>query len=431
MQAENFARIVDVVVDVTQLHNDQFARLSVLNNEGTLSQVYEHTLRMSQVMEKQLPADVTAKIEKFRKLLTTTVQKKNLIDDSVTEVVEPSPLVKTYNEKMAAYLAAALDYNSHRIDALTADNARAIHDWAINANIYRERVKAAMADWISSGFKNDYEQISAFIDQVTARDLALLKQQYKDDLQKAKLTGLASGSDFYFTSLAPGNFMKSKGWTRFSFGSSDFNSRSNTQFNYDRWDARKSSGGGLFGLFGFGKSSSQSSTMTRREYNSSFNSDHFSLSFEICQVPIIRGNWFHTDFLTSKTWRFDESDPEAKGQVLSDGAKPPKGMMVAYPTTAVFVRNLNMNIGHSDSFSHFVDEQKSSSSSGGGRMSIGPFFAGGGGYSQSSKSGATQNDYGYHWDGQTMSFAGAQIAGFKCHILPKTPDPLPSITKWI
>jgi hypothetical protein len=30
-----------------------------------------------------------------------------------------------------------------------------------------------------------------------------------------------------------------------------------------------------------------------------------------------------------------------------------------------------------------------------------------------------------------MSFAGAQIAGFKCHILPKTPDPLPSITKWI
>jgi len=72
----------------------------------------------------------------------------------------------------------------HRIDALSADNQKAVQYWAINANILRNKVKAAMADWVSSGYKNDYEQIAAFIDQVMQRDMSLLKAQYRDDLEK-------------------------------------------------------------------------------------------------------------------------------------------------------------------------------------------------------------------------------------------------------
>ena len=103
MQAENFARLVDFVPDVTSANNEQFARLNVLNNEGSLSDIYRYVLRIAQVMRTERVPDATKeKIEKFRKLLTVTTTKKNLIDDSETEVSEPSPLSKAYFEKMAA-----------------------------------------------------------------------------------------------------------------------------------------------------------------------------------------------------------------------------------------------------------------------------------------------------------------------------------------
>ena len=103
MQAENFARLVDFVPDVAKADNAQFVRLSVMNNEGSLSDIYRYILRMSQVMKTELPEETRKKIEKFRALLTTTTKKKNLIDDSETEVTGPSPVTQAYHEKMAAY----------------------------------------------------------------------------------------------------------------------------------------------------------------------------------------------------------------------------------------------------------------------------------------------------------------------------------------
>lgn len=175
MQAENFARLVDFVPDLASVSNNQFARLSVMNNEGTLSDRYEYILRMSQVMESELPEKTKEKIEKFRNLLTVKKTKTNLLDDTVTEVTAPSPLVELYNEKLKAYEDAALEYNARRIDALAADNSKAVHYWAINARILRNRVRSALMDWVNNGYKNDYEQIAAFIDQVMQRDMAMLK----------------------------------------------------------------------------------------------------------------------------------------------------------------------------------------------------------------------------------------------------------------
>lgn len=425
MQAENFARLVDFVPDVTKADNDQFVRLSVLNNEGSLSDIYRYTLRMSQVMESELPAETKEKIEKFRGLLTVTTKKKNLLDDTETEVTEPSPMVKTYFEKMAAYENAVLEYNSHRINALTASDSKAVHYWSMNANTLRNRVKAAMADWVSNGYKNEYDQIAAFIDQVTQRDMSLLKQEYRDDLEKARITGLATGSDFFYTSLVPGNFAKASGWTEFTFSSADFKSGSTSSYSSKRWSASASAG--FLGIFG--GSGGGSSAESRKEYEGKFDSDHFSLRFEICQVPIVRP-WFKTPFLLSKSWRFDQSNPEAKNEILSDGGSPPKGLMAAYPTTAIFVRNLHLSLGHSEGFSKFLEEHASSSAGGGGMVSIGP-FALGGSYSRASASGSTNREFGYSYENQAMEVPGMQVAGFKCHILPKAPDPLSSITKWI
>jgi hypothetical protein len=425
MQAENFARLVDFVPDVTRADNEQFARLNIMNNEGSLSDIYRYILRMSQVMQSELPAETKKKIEEFRHLLSVTKTKKNLIDGSETQVTEPSPLTQIYFEKMAAYESAALDYNTRRVDALTAADPRAVHYWALNANILRNKVRAAMSDWVNNGYKNDYEQISAFIDQVMLRDMTLLKQEYRDDLERARITGLASGSDFFYSSLIPGNFARSSGWTEFEFFSHDFSSHSSSNHSTRRWQA--SGGASYLGIFG-GRGGA-SSSRSRSSYNSTFNSDHFHLKFQICQVPIVRP-WFKQAFLLSKTWRFDQNNPEAKDEVVSDGGKIPKGLMPAYPTAAIMIRNLTLTLGHSEGFSDFMAEHTSSSASGGGYVHFGPFF-GGGSYSRASTSGSTERSYGNTWDKQAMNVPGMQVVGFKCHINPKSPAPLPSITKWV
>jgi hypothetical protein len=424
-EAENLSRLVDFVPDVSSTTNDGLTRLSVMNNEGGLSDIYQYALRMSQVAQSELPAETKEKVERFRALLTTTVKKKNLLDDTETEVSEPSQLVRTYNEKLAAYEDAVLQYNARRIDALSAADAAAVHYWSMNAAILRNRVKAAMSDWVSAGYKNDYEQISAFIDQVMQRDMSLLKQEYRETLERARLTGLASGSDFFYTSLVPGNFAKAGGWTQFKFTQSSFDSQTNTSYATKSWKAEAS--GKFMGIFG-GSGGGGSSSRTD-EFHSTFKSDQFSLTFEVAQVPIVRP-WFKEAFLLSRSWRFDPGDPEAKNEVISDGGTPPKGKMPAYPTAIIFIRNLVLDFGQSSGFNDFVAQQTSSQAGAGGSVSWGPFSLGGS-YNRQTASGSTEAKQHVETSSQGIAVNGMQVAGFKCHILPKSPDPLPDIEHWI
>lgn len=424
MQAESFARLADFVPDLAEGTNEQFRQLSIMNNEGSLSERYEMVLRMSQVMKAELPEETKQKIEKLRGLLSVTKTKKNLIDDSETQVQEPSPLVQIYNEKLAAYENAALEYNSHRINALAADNTEAIHYWAMNANILRNRVKSAMQDWITNGYKNDYEEITAYIDQVMARDLSLLKQEYKDDLAKAKLTGMASGSDFYYTSLVPAGFFHSAGWTEFGFSASDIERYKSSSYKYS-----KSSTSSGASIFGYNVGGSVSSASGHSESHVQFSSDHTSLRFSIAQAQIVRP-WFKTSFLTCKWWRFDPSNPVSQGQMLSGGSNPAEDLLPAYPTAIIFVKDLELFIAHSSGVEDIEASFKKSSAEGGGFIMFGPFHLGGS-HSNSSRRGARSSEF--HFDRNSMSIRvpGAQVIGFKCHILPKSPNPLETITEWI
>jgi hypothetical protein len=386
MQAEMLAQLVDVVPEVSMLTNNQFAQFNVSNNEGTLSDRYALILKMSQVMSQELDAATQAKIAKFRGLLQATITNTDLITGVQTQSVVSSPLVQAYNTKMAAYDAAALQYNAARIAALAGNDPTAVETWAIDANILRNQVKAAMDDWITNGYKTDYEEIAAYIDQVQQRDLKLLKQEYEDDLAKATLTGLSSGSNFYYTALIPGNFAQSTGWSHYEFDSGDYSSYTNSTFNQSGWSAQ--AGGGFFGLFASGGGSGSS---TSQSYNGSFASDHFTLKFEMAQIPIVRP-WFKEVFVTSKSWRFDPTSPDVKGEMVSDAGSPPKGLLPAYPTTPIFIRNLVLRIDQSSSAASFINQASSSSQSGGGFVSLGPIFLGGRA-SHWSKSGYTQRAY--------------------------------------
>lgn len=427
IQAENLSRLLDFVPDVSKSTNEQFARTAVQNNDGSLSDVYDFTLRMSQVMKTELPAETVQKIEKFRGLLQTVVKKKDLLTDEEVEVTEPSPLQKAYFEKMAAYEDAALEYNARRIDALSASDQRAVHDWAINANIYRNKVRAAMSDWVANGYKVEFEKIAAFIEQVSRRDMSLLKQQYVEDLERARLTGASSGSDFFYTSLVPGNFANSNGWTRFGFSSGDFNESTSRSYSSSRWQAKAAASfAGIFG--GAGQASGASG---QRQFEGTFDTNQTSMSFEIAQIPIARP-WFRTAFLTSKAWRFDQNNVTTKGDRLSDGAAPPIGMMPAYPTTAIFVRKLVLEMADSSGLETFMSEYERSASGGSACVSLGPFNLGASA-SRSSRSGSSETTKETRFVKNTMYVDGMQLIGFKCHVMPKSPDPDPGIaaTDWV
>lgn len=412
-QAEQLARFVDVIPDASGI-DDTKIRMNVKNDEGTLSDVYEETLRFSQVANTELSAADKAKIEKYRQLLQVERVKEDLVTGEMVKVMEPSPLVKAYNDKMQAWMEAALEYNSARIDALTASTPRSVHNWAINANVLRAKVNFAMKDWITNGYKLEYEAIAAKMDQMSSRDLSLLKAQYKDVLEKSRLTGLASGADFFYSSVAPANFARSKGWTRFTFTNKDYSSysKSSTQ----KWGA---AAGLKLGFFSIGGSAGSE----RSEFDAKADFSSFELTLEICQVPIIRP-WMKINFLTSKTWRFAQGNEGFKNKFLSDGKKPPHrdSMLPAHPTSMIFIKGLRLNFANASSVAHALDTK----TGGGGMVGFGPFFLGG-----SYQSGSSERSRSNHSDSQGMFVEGLQCIGFKCHLLPKSPNPDPAIKKWV
>ncbi|MBD5784918.1 hypothetical protein IF650_01875 [Cellulosimicrobium terreum] len=425
VQAEAFARLLDFVPDPAATVNDQFATLQVKNDKGGLSENYEYLLDMSQVAASELDEATKANVVRLTGLLQKVVKQTDIITGEETELVQPSDLVTAYNAGLERYESAALAYNTARIDALAATNQRAVQNWAINAPILRNRVKAAMASWVSEGHKNDYEKIAAFLDQVQRRDLSLLKARYRDDLDKAKLTGAVSGSDFYYTSVVPGNFLTASGWTEFTFGSGDFAQERFSSYSLKR--SSSASGGGFFGIFGNAKAGTQVEGESARSFR--FESEQFSMSFQIAQVPIVRP-WFKTAYLTSKSWRMSQANVEARGEFASDGGTPRKGRLPAYPTALVLVRDVTVSFRASEGMSSFQSEWESAKSTSGKVFAFGPIVVAGGNttsrYSSSSNSSSR-----YHWDGQTLKVDGAQIIGFKCALMPKAPDPLPEITSWV
>jgi len=415
MQAESFSRFVDIIPDASGI-NDSLTRMNIKSDEGTLSDVYDFVLRFSQVANTELTEQEKETIEKYRQTLQKEVEKDDVVNPGLkVKVIEDSPLVKAYNEKRSAWEDAALVYNNARINSLTASMPRDVHDFAMNAPIYRSKVNAAMSDWVNNGFKNEYEGIAARIEQMTARDLTLLKAQYKDALEKARLTGIVSGGDFYFTSVAPANFAKAKGWTRFTFTNNDYNYYSSQS------SVSGSGGGGIsVGIFNFGGSGGGS----RTTMNTQVDTSRFELSFEIAQVQIQRSNWFKEHFLTSHSWRFDPVNPESKGDFLSDGARPParESMLAAYPTAMIFVRNLKLVFANTEAVVNSIKSSGKASSA----FSIGPFFAGG-----SAKKGGTETHREFRGDSQGIYIDGLQCIGFKCHLLAKSPNPDPGITNWV
>lgn len=208
------------------------------------------------------------------------------------------------------------------------------------------------------------------------------------------------------------NWIKKTGsWTKVSFNQKDFDQ---TTVN-----GSTSSGGGLgfsYGLFSVGGSGSGSSDWNKLDTNVS----NISVSFEVLRVNIERP-WMDTMVFYSNAWRWGCGAIDQP--LLSDGGDPSKGqqltgLMPLLPTGILIARNLNISMAVSQDVRDTINKQ----SSGGGGVSFGPFRLGGRTSSSSSsthvKATAT---------GTGVSFDAPQIIGFFTEVLPRTPNPLPSL----
>ena len=229
--------------------------------------------------------------------------------------------------------------------------------------------------------------------------MRLCDYQLKDRFEKGKQAG--ANGDFYYTSVILGDFINSGGWTGFEFN----------EGSYSHYTSQESTSWGAsvnvsFGFWSVGANASSESASSQ----ASFDSSGFKMKFEITQVPIARG-WFEPGLLTGRGWKWSK---DYIGSDLSDGKTPPTGRLVAYPTAALFVRNvlINSNSFHSDRSTY------ESHLSAGGSFGYGPFSIGGN-YSRSESNERVNG----HSDDEGLHIDGVQLIGFICRFLGKAPNP--------
>jgi hypothetical protein len=410
-RAEAFHAMCDLIPDTSGIIDS--GRINVWRPEARVSSVYATALQQSQVIDVQPDEETKAKIEKWRAKLQSEEVTKNIVTDEDEVVVRESRLVKAYNEKMLAYLAAATEYNEARISALSGKDHAAVHRFATNGSLLQRRVSAAMSDWSSNGFKGEYEALTSAIQSVEERSYTLLKQRFKEDYLRSVLTNPSSGANFLYSAPAPASFTRSEsGWSTFEFNSGSFESR-------HAFSAKASRGAGGFTLGAFSVGGGGSVTNSRWE--GKIDTTKFRMSCSMCRVPIYRP-WFHLDFIKSGCWRFAPDNVELANSMISDGGQPANGLMPAITTECVFVKNLVVDFGRGQTaFSRF---QRSVAGKGG--AAIGPFWAGG-----SHANRSDQRQHSAEWMEEGVRIPGLQLAGFICHVLQKAPNPNPGITRWI
>jgi hypothetical protein len=410
--AFNWAQLVDFVPDVGAAYtSDRQEGMFRPDAEMRLSAIYGEILNSAKVVRSELSPEDSAKIEKFRKLLRSTRKVKDIVTDEEKEVTEDGPMLKAYNDKQAGYIAAALQYNAKRVAAQAAtgvEGKATVADFSANAELYRLQVQEAMGEWVSGGYRNEVDAINAFIDRVTQRDMGLWMASLKQLFADAVVNGTAPGQRFLYTTLIPGDFATSGGWKEFTMRHSD--SHQATHNESTSWSAKGGLNWGLFSV-GAGASGSSSKVSANTELSS------FTLSMQLCQTIVCRP-WAHMEFFRNRGWTLSKGNGWMYDDMPSDGARPPKGNFIGFPTIALWARDVRIESRE------FVSAYRAFQKQIGVNASVGwgPFTVSGS--RQHSESGT---DLKTEDTGEALTVKGMQLLGFVNHLIGKAPNPLPEL----
>jgi hypothetical protein len=420
-QAFTLSKLCDFVPDVNnQIIDDALQQTILASTQDTISSVYRDILKHSRVVDRELTPAEQEKVQRFRNQLATTKEVEDIMTGEKKQVTTPGPVTLAYTQKMNDYIDATDEYVNLLIDAQSAkgndpEAIRRVARFNNSAKHLRKKVEAAEMDWVAQGFKNEYEQMNAYINQVTQKSMVLYKQDLQKKFDAALLTAASmGGSDFYLTFLLPGSFATSPGWNRFDYYSGDFDAH--FEKDTSQWGGR---GGLNLGLFSIGGSGGGSRTRTSQDQKAS----NFSATLEFTQVPIVRP-WFDPGFFTMRGWTLDKLwDLNFSNKRVSDGGKgkadgKPEGRLVAYPILALFVRNVELRYAESKAHRDAMESQLSAGAS----VGWGPFSLGGS-YSRGSERRNVESE----WAGGAIRIPGMQLIGFINNLVPTCPNPNPEI----
>jgi hypothetical protein len=361
-------------------------------------QIYQDALNSAIVEPRQLNEEQAQELKAAQKKLYIY---KSVVDPNtgtITHTSEPSLLMSDYNKYRKEYNDAVIALNKVIMTVTNdPDNNEAAQELALNGQVYRQNVDAALQQW--NTVKNTVEVAQETIANFSSDGPLLLFQSIRNDLGVMKMTDSLKGV-FYPTTYFPDQFWNSDGWSVFTTSESE---------EHSYWhDETTSWGGGASAGWGLWSSSVGVSHTDTRHYDSC-STKNYKISFDLIQVPLVRP-WLNPMLFTNRAWKLQNGV-----EVLSDGNPIPStsGTLPLLPTSVLIIRNLSLSFDMTDT----ANTSYSSETHASGSVGWGPFSLRGG-YDSVSTGGT--HDYKSNNEGITCP--GMQVIGFVCDLVPKSPN---------
>jgi len=350
-----------------------------------ISEVYNSILRGKEPPLTQITPDQQKKLE-------AAIRKEKDLRDG-------------YEEYMNKYLEARMAYDG------------AYATWknggpSIPANI-EVKLENAFKNWGAQGRKSAYESARATIATYDAMEPETfwndLTNRYQEGARKTQ-----SGSTFQPYDLSPPykTWFQDSGWTDFHF----------YQLDLDRQTESEAIGvaGTLDVKYGIFSLSGTAEWSKNREY---LKADQAELAFscQLKRVTMSSRSWMNPLVLWSRAWRWQQgagyADEISTGGDLYAGVRP-EGSMTVIPVAAILSRNLHVH----GSFTATEVETLNEMIKARGSIGFGPFSLSG--------SFHMENHSGFVKSSITSGGINApdvQIIGLQCAVLPKCPNPDPTL----
>lgn len=378
-----------------------------------LSKIYADTLERCEVADEELTEQQKKLVERAKALLQEEVEVEDFLTGEKKTEIRESRVMIAYKEKRVAYENAVIDYAVRLARANNGTSADLI-EWSRSGGVYKQRANQALRDWIGTGYKEDVELAQATISHILGGSMVAWKDKLTQDLDDIEnnVQG-AFGYPFFPATVLPGGFARSMGWSRLS--ERELHSKRRSSSTSRNWSATAGLSLGFLNIGAAGGGSHR-----REEF--SFQQEQFGVEFDYTQAEIVRPA-FNPNFFLSRGWRpGDEFVRDYGTNVHSDGKPEPKGVMIGYPTKALFIRDLTI---YSSEFASFM-RTKQDDIRGGGFVGWGPFNLGGT-YAQSNKQSESNLDI----QAASITVRGLQLVGFVSALFPYTANPSPDVKRWI
>lgn len=337
--------------------------------------------------------------------IVLTAQQTTELSNAQAAVTNLHPAYVQYQSAYAAALA--------QLNTLQMTQNPAPPMFQITAQ--KAAVASAMQDWEALGGKSEYETQLATKTQLEGLGLtpvlATLAQQYDALVQNVQD---ASGLSFAPVLTVPPDFMTGDiTWNTFSFSSQDTAT--------DSSDTTADIGASVSGMADlFLVKADGAGTGTWTALGTTVGA--LTVSFEYVFVTLER-TWLDTSILESNSWWFQGmTQANPKPDILfSTGALPPSGNAVwsLTPVSAIFVRNLTIALGSSDTQTTSALEGLAASAS--VKFLIFPIASGQADVTNQSSS------HRYSISGSTITATQVQLMFLLCTLMPQEPNPDPNL----